>query len=76
MENTLHSETAPSWPELEAQGRPIAAAPDIAAQIRQSEAASETANEVEQSYFFRGLVIFMAIAAVFWVAVLGLFHLI
>jgi hypothetical protein len=73
MVNTLHSEAASPRPELEAQGKPTAArALGIAAKIRQSEAA----NETERSYFFRGFVIFLAIAAVFWIAVIGLIHLI
>jgi hypothetical protein len=73
MVGTLHNGPdpieAPTLPEPEAQDRPFA---DIAAQIRQSEAGSQA----EPSYFFRGFVIFMAIAAVFWIAVIGLFHLI
>jgi hypothetical protein len=72
MVDKLHSEVAPR-PESEAQSRPIAArAPHIAAQIRQSEADSQT----EPGYFFRGFVIFLAIAAVFWIAVIGLIRLI
>ena len=72
MVNKLHSEVAPR-PEPEAQTKPIAArAPDIAAQIRQSEAE----NQTEPGYFFRGFVIFLAIAAVFWIAVIGIIRLI
>ncbi len=63
---------APARPESAAQDRPFAGRADIAAQIRQNEAASQA----EPSYFFRGFVIFMAIAAVFWIAVIGLLHLI
>ena len=73
MVNTMQSEAASPRSELKAQSKPTAAwAPGIAARIRQSEAA----NENERSYFFRGFVIFLAIAAVVWIAVIGLFHLI
>jgi len=72
MVDTMHSETAPPRTESEGQDGHVAeSAPDISSKIRQSQANSET----ESSYFFRGFAIFLAIAAVFWIVVIGLFHL-
>jgi hypothetical protein len=51
--------------------RDIAKISDIAEGIRQTEMASQN----EQGYFFRGVAIFLAIAIVFWIVVIGLIHL-
>jgi hypothetical protein len=59
-----------STPEAPAV-RDISKISDIAAEIRQTEAARQS----DDGSFFRGFVIFLVIAAVFWVVVFGLLHL-